>query len=395
MGSLCGTALPIASLADVNTSPIARAERRQGQLSGQPPRGSGDRPRARRRGAVRRLGDQPGGLSGHPLGARRADRAGAARAGAGSGRAGRAGGAAAGEDRGRLPGGLHGAELRLDPLGRGAGGRLGRGEPDAAVPARVRAVRALAPARAQRGAAAGGVDAGDDRPGGVRGAARERRRRQSRTPGGPAPRRASRLPVGLRQRERGPVADGVLAGAAAGARGAAALERARAARGRRGAAGRGRAAEREPRLAVRDPGDARARVRAAAGAGAHVRAARAGRGRDRRLRAVGAARRANASKQAGTPRRRCTRPPRRRSLAALAVGLVVALGAAIEQRRSSRRAPPARVHRGVGALAVLALVAILAGGVVAAGNPVHAHRTRLAHVQGAATAPTARAATGW
>ena len=46
-----------------------------------------------------------------------------------------------------VSGGLHGAELRLDPVGRGAGRRLGRGEPDAAVPARVRAVRALAPAR--------------------------------------------------------------------------------------------------------------------------------------------------------------------------------------------------------------------------------------------------------
>ena len=109
-------------------------------------------------------------------------------------------------------------QLRLDPLGRGAGGRLGRGEPDAAVPARVRAVRALAPAGAQRGVAAGGVDAGDDRPGGVRRAARGRSRRQSRASGGPAPRRSPRLPVGLRQRERRAVADGVLAGAAAGAR---------------------------------------------------------------------------------------------------------------------------------------------------------------------------------
>jgi tetratricopeptide (TPR) repeat protein len=58
-------------------------------------------------------------------------------------------------------------------------------------------------------------------------------------------------------------------------------------------------------------------------------------------------------------------------LAALVVGLAVALGAAIEQRRSLSPSTAGRVHRGVGALAVLALVAILAGGVVVAGNPVH------------------------
>ena len=51
-----------------------------------------------------------------------------------------------GEARARLPGGIHGAELRLDPVGGRSGRRLGRGQPDAAVPARVRAVRALAPA---------------------------------------------------------------------------------------------------------------------------------------------------------------------------------------------------------------------------------------------------------
>jgi len=63
-------------------------------------------------------------------------------------------------------------------------------------------------------------------------------------------------------------------------------------------------------------------------------------------------------------------------LATLAVGLVVALGAAIERRRSrSAPAAAARIHRVVGALAVLALVAILIGGVVAAGNPL----TRIEH----------------
>jgi hypothetical protein len=57
-------------------------------------------------------------------------------------------------------------------------------------------------------------------------------------------------------------------------------------------------------------------------------------------------------------------------LAALMVGLAVALGAAIEQRRSFSASTARRMRRGVGALAVLALVAILAGGLVAAGNPV-------------------------
>jgi tetratricopeptide (TPR) repeat protein len=62
-------------------------------------------------------------------------------------------------------------------------------------------------------------------------------------------------------------------------------------------------------------------------------------------------------------------------LAALAVGLAVALGAAIERRRSLSAPAAARIRRGVGALAVLALVAILIGGLVAAGNPL----TRIEH----------------
>ncbi len=54
----------------------------------------------------------------------------------------------------------------------------------------------------------------------------------------------------------------------------------------------------------------------------------------------------------------------------LVVGLVVALGAAIESRRQFSQVTVRRVHRGVGAIAIAALVVVLAGGLVAAGNPV-------------------------
>jgi tetratricopeptide (TPR) repeat protein len=57
-------------------------------------------------------------------------------------------------------------------------------------------------------------------------------------------------------------------------------------------------------------------------------------------------------------------------LTAVVVALIVALGAAIELRRSLSVPAAARIRRGIGALAVLALVAILIGGVVAAGNPL-------------------------
>ncbi|HTZ65454.1 MAG TPA: O-antigen ligase family protein [Solirubrobacteraceae bacterium] len=56
--------------------------------------------------------------------------------------------------------------------------------------------------------------------------------------------------------------------------------------------------------------------------------------------------------------------------AALAAGLAVALGAAIESRRTLEPAPARRLHRAVGAIALTALVAILLGGWVAAGDPV-------------------------
>jgi O-antigen ligase len=56
--------------------------------------------------------------------------------------------------------------------------------------------------------------------------------------------------------------------------------------------------------------------------------------------------------------------------ASLLVGVVVAGAAALERARPLSRAWAARVRKGVGAVAVLTLVAILAGGWVAAGNPL-------------------------
>ncbi len=56
--------------------------------------------------------------------------------------------------------------------------------------------------------------------------------------------------------------------------------------------------------------------------------------------------------------------------AALVVGLVVAIGAAVEQRRSFSASAAKRIHRSVAAVAIVALVAIVVGGLAAAGNPV-------------------------
>jgi tetratricopeptide (TPR) repeat protein len=55
---------------------------------------------------------------------------------------------------------------------------------------------------------------------------------------------------------------------------------------------------------------------------------------------------------------------------ALTVGLLVALGAAIESRRAFSEASIRRIRRGVGAIAIATLVAVLAGGWAAAGDPV-------------------------
>ncbi|HEY5342877.1 MAG TPA: O-antigen ligase family protein [Solirubrobacteraceae bacterium] len=56
--------------------------------------------------------------------------------------------------------------------------------------------------------------------------------------------------------------------------------------------------------------------------------------------------------------------------AALVVGLLVAIGAAIEQRRSFSASAAKRIHRSVAAVAIVALVAIVVGGLAVAGNPV-------------------------
>ncbi len=56
--------------------------------------------------------------------------------------------------------------------------------------------------------------------------------------------------------------------------------------------------------------------------------------------------------------------------AALVVGLVVALGAAIESRRAFSELSAKRIRRGVGAIAIATLLAVLAAGWLAAGNPV-------------------------
>jgi tetratricopeptide (TPR) repeat protein len=57
-------------------------------------------------------------------------------------------------------------------------------------------------------------------------------------------------------------------------------------------------------------------------------------------------------------------------VAALVAGLAVALGAAAENRRTFSEPSARRIHRGFAALAIAVLVALLAGGLVAAGNPV-------------------------
>ncbi len=61
--------------------------------------------------------------------------------------------------------------------------------------------------------------------------------------------------------------------------------------------------------------------------------------------------------------------------AAVAVGLAVALGAAVESRRPFSPITARKLHLGIAAIAVVALVGVLAGGLAIAGNPV----TRIRH----------------
>ncbi len=57
-------------------------------------------------------------------------------------------------------------------------------------------------------------------------------------------------------------------------------------------------------------------------------------------------------------------------VAAVAVGLLVAAGAAIETRRAFSVEARRRIHRGIAALALLCAVAVLAAGLALAGNPI-------------------------
>ena len=91
-------------------------------------RGAGDGAGAGGAGAVRRVGHQPGGLSGDALGARRADRAGAAGDRAGDrARCALAEMPGAGAGRARRAGRVHGAQLPVDPVGGGARATPGKG----------------------------------------------------------------------------------------------------------------------------------------------------------------------------------------------------------------------------------------------------------------------------
>ena len=74
--------------------------------------------------------------------------------------------------------------------------------------------------------------------------------------------------------------------------------------------------------------------------------------------------------------------------ASVAVGLVVALMAAIESRRVFSEVSIARMRRGVGAVAIATLVAVLVGGWVAAGDPV----ARVEHAWDTFKSPQAYAA---
>ena len=74
--------------------------------------------------------------------------------------------------------------------------------------------------------------------------------------------------------------------------------------------------------------------------------------------------------------------------AALAVALLVAVGAAIETRQTFSEVSSRRIRRDVGAVGLATLVAVLAGGLIAAGNPV----ARVRHAWDTFKSPRAYAA---
>ena len=97
------------------------------------------------------------GVSGHPLGARRHDRARAAGALRRHRRRARRRGAACRADLPRRARRATPRSAMPRSCGRAIGGRLGRRQPDAPLPARLRPLRLLAPARGQRAALLLGV----------------------------------------------------------------------------------------------------------------------------------------------------------------------------------------------------------------------------------------------
>ena len=132
----------------------------------------------------------------------------------------------------------------------------------------------------------------------------------------------------------------------------AALGAARAARRQRRAARRPGAAEPEPRLAVLDARDARADLRAAAGAPAHVRRARAGGDRRRRATAPAVLRVGDRLLHGGDAPAAMHAATAAIFIAALAVAAVVAVAAALESRATLSDARRARLRRGVAAVAI-------------------------------------------
>ncbi len=105
------------------------------------------------------------------------------------------------------------------------------------------------------------------------------------------------------------------------------------------------------------------------GADAELCGADPGCGGDRRRGALGAARRRPPARRPGRPGD-AHHAVGASLVAAVAVAVVVALAGAIESRRDLPAPAAARLHRATGALALAALVLVIAGGLIASGNPV-------------------------